>query len=237
MGIKKKQYWDISFKSISTKSQQEISEELLCQLRESTQQRMISDVPLGAFLSGGVDSSAVVALMSQSSSKPVTTCSIGFDSKKFDEVQYAKIIADQFSTDHHELTVKENVASHIEEIVGYFDEPFADPSLIPTYYVSKLARQKVTVAVAGDGGDENFAGYEKYSIDQFENQLRNFFPGFVRNTLFQPFANLLSTQNNVISRKGHTLLYTLSQTPEHGSFAVIFHDPTNLLKTNPIPGQ
>jgi len=156
--------------------------------------------------------------MAENSSNPVTTCSIGFDLKKYDEVQYAKIIADRFSTDHHELTVKENVAAHIEEIAAYFDEPFADPSLIPTYYVSKLARQEVTVAIAGDGGDENFAGYEKYSIDHFENRLRYLFPAFVRNTLFQPMAGLLSTQHNVLSRKGHTLLNTLSQTSEHGFF-------------------
>ncbi len=217
-GIKEKQYWDVSFKDVSARSQQETSEELLNLLRESTQRRMISDVPLGAFLSGGVDSSAVVGLMAENSSKPVTTCSIGFDSKKYDEVQYAKLIAEQFSTDHHELTVKENVAAHIEDIVSYFDEPFADPSLIPTYYVSKLARQEVTVAIAGDGGDENFAGYEKYSVDNFENRLRNLFPAFIRNTLFQPMAQLLSTQNNVLFRKGHTLLDTLSKTPEHGFF-------------------
>lgn len=217
-GIHIQSYWDISFSQTMTQSKQDIAEQLLSKLRVSTQQRMISDVPLGAFLSGGVDSSAVVALMAEKSPEPVTTCSIGFDSKKYDEVQYARQVAEQYATQHYELTVKENVAAHIEEIVAFFDEPFADPSLIPTYFVSKLARQKVTVAVAGDGGDENFAGYEKYSIDHFENRLRRLFPSFVRQSLFRPLAHLVSGQNNVVLRKASTLLHSLSQTPEHGFF-------------------
>lgn len=216
--VKGNKYWDISFSKQTTQSETEIQTELFELLESSVKQRMLSDVPLGAFLSGGVDSSAVVGLMAAKDDAPVTTCSIGFDSKKHDEVEFAQIVADRFATDHHEFTVKENFIEHIEEIVSYFDEPFADPSLIPTYFVSKLAREKVTVALAGDGGDESFAGYEKYSIDNVENKLRNLFPSIFRRTLFPSLAKLFENSNNIILKKGHTLLDTLSQTPQKGFF-------------------
>ena len=168
-GVKKQQYWDVSFANTSDKSASQIQDELYDLLDDSVKSRMVSDVPLGAFLSGGVDSSAVVGLMAGNSDTAVTTCAIGFDSEKFDEVAYAAKVAEQFKTDHHELTVKETVADNLTDIAGYFDEPFADPSFVPTYFVSKLARSMVTVALAGDGGDENFAGYGKYQQDQLEN--------------------------------------------------------------------
>ncbi len=137
---------------------------------------MISDVPLGAFLSGGVDSSGVVAMMAQASETPVKTCTIGFDDKAFNEADFAREIAEKYETEHHEFTVHQNVSDRLEHIVSFFDEPFADPSLVPTFFVSELARKAVTVALAGDGGDEMFAGYEKYSIDDVENKLRTSFP-------------------------------------------------------------
>ena len=140
-------YWDISFKPKSTKNASTIANELLLKIKKSTISRMVSDVPLGAFLSGGVDSSGVVGLMAENSTSPVTTCAIGFDSKKYDEVVFAKKVAEQFKTTHHEFTVRENVSEHLEKIVGYFDEPFADPSLVPTYFVSALARKKVTLSL------------------------------------------------------------------------------------------
>jgi len=158
-GIQVEQYWDVSFRSLGSKNEVEISEGLLELIETSTKQRMVSDVPLGAFLSGGVDSSGIVALMANNSQKPVTTCSIGFDSKKYDEIQYANQVARQYQTKHYEMTVKENLVDRLEEIVRFFDEPFADQSLVPTFFVSQMARQKVTVALAGDGGDENFASY------------------------------------------------------------------------------
>ena len=138
-GLEVKQYWDVSFKNQSTSNESEISEGLLDVIDTCTKQRMISDVPLGAFLSGGVDSSGVVALMAKNSADPVVTCSIGFDSKKYDEIQYAKQVADQYETTHHELTVKENIVDSLEHIAGFFDEPFADQSLVPTFFVSQLA--------------------------------------------------------------------------------------------------
>ncbi len=145
-GIKKKEYWDVSFAEKNRGSLRDVSEELLHILSESVKLRMISDVPLGAFLSGGIDSSGVVALMAQQENNPVTTCAIGFESEAYDEVKFARTIADKFRTDHHEFTVRQKAEEILTDLAFYFDEPFADSSAIPTYYVSKLARQKVTVA-------------------------------------------------------------------------------------------
>lgn len=213
-----KQYWDVTFKDQSTASEQQISEELLDVINTCTKQRMISDVPLGAFLSGGVDSSGVVALMAQNSPEPVATCSIGFDSKKYDEIQYAKQVADQYHTTHHELTVKENILDSLEHIAGFFDEPFADQSLVPTFFVSQLAKTKVTVALAGDGGDENFAGYSKYSVDQVENNLRSKIPGFIRRRFFSPFVNPLQKSNIRSINRAGTLLNAMSRNPAEGFY-------------------
>lgn len=213
-----KPYWDLSFAKTQNRSETEIAEELLHKIDESTKLRMISDVPLGAFLSGGVDSSGVVALMAKNSKQDVTTCSIGFDAKKFDETEYAKKVAQQYHTDHHELTVTENVTDNLVNIASFFDEPFADPSMVPTFFVSQLARQKVTVALAGDGGDESFAGYQKYAIDHIENNLRNKVPAMLRQTLLPKLAALLAGRSSTLLKKGHTLLNTLSQTPEYGFY-------------------
>jgi len=217
-GVDVKQYWDVSFKEQSTSSEDEIADGLLDVIDTCTKQRMISDVPLGAFLSGGVDSSGVVALMANNSEKPVVTCSIGFDSKKYDEIQYAKQVAEQYHTTHHELTVKENVLDHLQHIAGFFDEPFADQSLVPTYFVSQLAKTKVTVALAGDGGDENFAGYSKYSVDQIENNLRNKVPGFIRKNLFPAFVNPLQQSNVRVFNRAATLLNAMSKSPAEGFY-------------------
>ncbi len=216
--FEKTQYWDISFSQSESKNLNQITEELYEIIKESVSLRMISDVPLGAFLSGGIDSSCVVAMMALESSKPVTTCSIGFDSSKFDEVEFAQIVADQYQTDHHELIVKENAASIINDLPKYFDEPFADSSAVPTYFVSKLARRKVTVALSGDGGDENFAGYEKYYIDDIENRLRNSIPEIIRKSLFPNIANLFQKFDNPYLQKGNTLFNTLSHDADFGFF-------------------
>ena len=217
-GIKKQQYWDISFSKISSKSELELTNELFNKIEACVHRRMISDVPLGAFLSGGIDSSGVVGMMANKDSKPVTTCSIGFDSKQFDEVEYAKIVADKFKTDHHEFTVSNNVESSLEHIASFFDEPFADPSLVPTFFVSELARQKVTVALAGDGGDEVFAGYEKYAVDHMENRLRENFPSSVRRHIFPALSKLCSKINIPLFRRAGNLLNSLSHDPAYGFF-------------------
>lgn len=215
---KQEQYWDVSFATPSSASLDEIQDTLYNLIDDAVRLRMVSDVPLGAFLSGGIDSSAVVGLMAAHTRKPVTTCAIGFDSKRFDEVLWAKKVADQFKTDHHEFTVKNNVADSLVNIARYFDEPFADPSFVPTYFVSQLARQKVTVALAGDGGDENFAGYSKYYTDHLENRLRDMFPAALRHTLFPRLARLAGLVNSGPTRKARSLLGTLALDPDEAFF-------------------
>ncbi|MEA3466806.1 MAG: asparagine synthase (glutamine-hydrolyzing) [Thermodesulfobacteriota bacterium] len=175
--LKIKEYWDIDFSSqLSDSSPVDLEEELLQTVREAVECRLISDVPLGAFLSGGVDSSAIVALMARTGRKPVTTCTIGFDDKEHNEAEYAKDFAEKLGSRHYEQYIQDEPAEIIKKLVWHFDEPFADSSMVPTYYVSKMARQHVTVALSGDGGDESFAGYEKYTIDSYENRVRQLLP-------------------------------------------------------------
>lgn len=212
------QYWDVSFGTPSSASPGELEDGLYNLIDDAVRLRMVSDVPLGAFLSGGIDSSAVVGLMAGHTSKPVATCAIGFDSKRFDEVHWAKKVAEQFKTDHHEFTVKDNVAESLSGIARFFDEPFADPSFVPTYFVSQLARQKVTVALAGDGGDENFAGYSKYYTDHVENRLRGLFPAGIRHNLFPGLARLAGMVNTGPTRKAKSLLGTLALEPDEAFF-------------------
>ena len=141
----------------------ELKEELLSLLNEAVRMRMIADVPLGAFLSGGVDSSAVVALMARHSNERVKTFCIGFDEASYDERVYARMVAERYDTDHHEMVVRPNAMAILPSLVWHYNEPFADPSAIPTYYVAQMARQHVTVVLNGDGGDESFLGYGRYS--------------------------------------------------------------------------
>ena len=170
------EYWDVNFSTRTTCSPADAEETLMELLQDSTACRMIADVPLGSFLSGGIDSSAVVALMDRVSQGPVRTCTIGFDDKRHDESPYAREVASLFGTDHHEYVVRENLQDTVALMPKYFDEPFADSSAVPTYHVSRLARQAVTVALAGDGGDESFGGYDKYAIELWENMARNLVP-------------------------------------------------------------
>ena len=142
----------------------ELESEIIERLRRAVRRRMVADVPLGAFLSGGVDSSAVVALMAESSDRPVKTFSIGFEEAEFNELPYARDLARRYGTDHHEFIVRADAASVLPDLVRHYGEPFGDSSALPTYYLSKLTRQHVTVALSGDGGDENFGGYENYGI-------------------------------------------------------------------------
>lgn len=217
-GMDSGKYWDVSFASQHTGSREQIHEELRELIDDSVRMRMISDVPLGAFLSGGVDSSAVVGMMAKNSPDPVTTCAIGFNDKKYDEVQFAEKVARQFGTSHHELTVQEKVESHLVEIARMFDEPFSDPSFVPTYFVSKLARSMVTVALAGDGGDENFAGYSKYINDQFENRLRNSVPAVVRRSLMSGLSKRLVNSPVHLARRAGSLMHSLSVEPSRAFF-------------------
>lgn len=155
-------YWDVEYRPDYSMSEQQVLEETERLLEESVKIRLVSDVPLGAFLSGGIDSSLVVALMARNMGEPVKTFSIGFDEKKYNELPYARKVAEKYGTDHHEEIVRPDAEEVIPYLIRMFDEPFADSSAIPTYYVSRLARRHVTVALSGDGGDEMFGGYDRY---------------------------------------------------------------------------
>ncbi|MBI3010604.1 MAG: asparagine synthase (glutamine-hydrolyzing) [Candidatus Omnitrophica bacterium] len=155
-------YWKLRYTPKIHRSEKALCEELRERLREAIRLRMISDVPLGAFLSGGLDSSSIVALMSQMSEQPVKTFSIGFEEERYNELPYARQIAERFSTEHHEFVVKPNAIEILPQLVWHYNEPYADSSALPTYYLSKLAREHVTVVLNGDAGDENFAGYSRH---------------------------------------------------------------------------
>ena len=178
------QWWDISFAERSKGSAADLGARLLHHLREGVTSRMTADVPLGAFLSGGVDSSSVVALMAEASDAPVTTCSIGFDVSGYDESAYARMVADKFATDHHVRMVSPDDFAEIDRLADIFDEPFADASALPTLRVCALAREHVTVALSGDGADEALAGYRRQVFQLREDQMRALLPAKLRGPLF-----------------------------------------------------
>lgn len=184
------QYWDLDFSKRTRGSQGELSEELLRLMRQGVTSRMVADVPLGAFLSGGVDSSSVVALMAEASRQPIKTCSIGFDVGALDESEYAETVARRFATDHRSRKVAADDFSLIDKLAYHFDEPFADASALPTYRVCELAREQVTVALSGDGADEALAGYRRHVFHHKEEQLRGFLPQNVRGPLFGTLGRL-----------------------------------------------
>lgn len=164
--LEKNRYWKIDASEKLDLSESEWKTRIIDKLDESTRLRMISDVPIGAFLSGGVDSSAIVAMMARHSHTPIKTFSIGFKEEKFSELPYAKMISERFATDHTEFIVEPRAIDLLPMLVKHYEEPYADSSALPTYFVSKLTREHVTVALNGDGGDENFAGYSRYSAFQ-----------------------------------------------------------------------
>jgi asparagine synthase (glutamine-hydrolysing) len=184
--IRIEKYWDFPLAADKLRgSESEIVAELQNLLSESVKIRLISEVPLGAFLSGGVDSSAVVGLMSRFSEKPVKTFSIGFEEDSYDELKFARVAAKHFSTEHHEFVVTPAIVEEIDDLVWHLDEPFADMSALPTFAVAKMAREFVTVALSGDGGDELFAGYSRY-LRHFKSAGQ--FPGFIRKSLLSRVA-------------------------------------------------
>ena len=163
--IRVEQYWDNLPEVGQEQSEEYYAQHLAELLEESTKMRMISDVPLGALLSGGIDSSAIVGYMARNSERPVKTFSIGFEEQSYNELEYARTVAKHFNTEHHELTIKPDAVDLVDNLVNNLDEPFGDFSIFPTYLVSKMAREHVTVALSGDGGDELFAGYDTYIAD------------------------------------------------------------------------
>ena len=189
--ITTEKYWDFKYEKIAAaKSENEYVGELRELLKEAVEIRLVSEVPLGAFLSGGVDSSAIVALMSELSDKPVKTFSIGFNEDSFNELKFARIAAERFRTEHHEFIVTPDSVEIVDELIWHFDEPFADSSALPTFMVSKMARDFVTVVLSGDGGDELFAGYTRYAIDRKRGSFERL-PQTVRGGLLLPLSENL----------------------------------------------
>ena len=179
-----RRYWDVRFSLDQNLGVEEACDELRRRLAESVRLRMISEVPLGAFLSGGVDSSAIVATMAQESASTVNTCSIAFDDPAYDESRYAAIVARRYETRHFVDRVASDDYDLIDDLARVYDEPYADSSAIPTYRVCQLARKHVTVALSGDGGDETFGGYRRYRLHLMEERLRRALPAAVRRPIF-----------------------------------------------------
>jgi asparagine synthase (glutamine-hydrolysing) len=196
-----RRYWDVHYAESEFKArpEAEYAEEIATRLRESVRMRLLSDVPLGVFLSGGIDSSTVTALMSETAGGRIKTFSIGFKEKTFDELDYARMVAERFGTAHTEFVVDSTqVAGLVPTLMEYLDEPLADASIVPTYVISKLARQYVTVALAGDGGDELFGGYDTYKAFKIARAYRKI-PGFLRKGLVGPAVRKLPASEKRLS--------------------------------------
>ncbi len=187
--LRPEQYWDVSFNLHSNLSEASAAVELTNRVKEAVNIRMMAEVPLGAFLSGGVDSSGVVAMMADSSADPVNTCSISFGDPRFNESQYAAIVAARYKTAHRVEEVDPESFDLIDRLAALYDEPYADSSALPTYRVCELAKKQVTVALSGDGGDENLAGYRRYRWHNYEERIRSFFPEALRRPLFGFLGN------------------------------------------------
>jgi asparagine synthase (glutamine-hydrolysing) len=221
--IRLHKYWDVEYRpednGLENYSEEHYSEALLDLLKKSVKKRLISDVPLGVFLSGGIDSSTIVALMHEVSSAKIKTFSIGFEEKSFNELDRARLIADKFNTDHHELIVQIKAVELLPKITHYFDEPFADSSAIPVYLVSQLAREHVKVVLVGDGGDELFAGYETYAAFKFANQYKKM-PLFLANKIIPFLVEKLPVSHNKISfdYKAKRFVKSALLPPENGHY-------------------
>ena len=209
--IEIKRYWEIHFDPDYSKPERRWTEEIQQCFSEAVKLHMISDVPLGAFLSGGIDSSSVVAMMAKNSNRPVKTFSIGFKEQEFNELKYARQVANKYGCEYHEQIVEPESIGLLPKLVKSYDEPYADPSAIPTYYVSKLAREFVTVALSGDGGDELFAGYTSYTkFKRIKSFPLSFNGSFVNKMIWGNIHNLIPQ-----STKGKGLMYFLSKNNEY----------------------
>jgi asparagine synthase (glutamine-hydrolysing) len=185
-----RQYWDVKFEVTQAGDIKDAGEELIERLRQAVKIRMVADVPLGAFLSGGVDSSAVVAMMAGLSPDPVNTCSISFGDPKFNESAFAAQVAERYHTAHRVEQVDPDDFSLIDQLSSLYDEPYADSSALPTYRVCELAKKQVTVVLSGDGGDENLAGYRRHRWHTYEDRMRALLPDVVRVPLFSTLGRL-----------------------------------------------
>jgi asparagine synthase (glutamine-hydrolysing) len=221
-------YWDLDFApgdDVAVAGDYAAAmESVLSELDGAVASHMESDVPLGAFLSGGVDSAAVVGLMARHSAQPIKTNTIGFSHKAYDESAQAASTAAYFKTDHQDLRVEPHAVGILEKLAWFYDEPFADASMIPTYYVCEMARKRVTVALSGDGGDENFAGYRRYYFDRLENGVRARLPAALRAPLFGALGAVYPKADWLPQRfRAKTLLRNLSYPPVRGYFTSMSH--------------
>lgn len=235
-GIRETPYWDIRFNPQRQRSTADWTDCFLEEFRTAVKSRLVSDVPLGAFLSAGVDSSAVVALMNEFQ-PPVTTCSIGFAEESYDEAGDARRFAEELGANHFEHIVKPRAVDLLPKLAWHYDEPFGDSSAVPTYYVSQMARRHVTVALSGDGGDENFAGYRRYKLDMRENELRSVLPASFRRNVFGPLGQFYPKMDWAprVFRAKNTL-QSLARSPIEGYFYGISCCPPALKKRLLQPG-
>ncbi len=216
--IETKRYWQPDFTRKIDISEEEAGERTIEILREAVRVRLMSEVPLGAFLSGGIDSSAVVALMSQESSERVKTFSIGFDEQDFSELHHARRVAEHVGADHHEFIVRPDAIEVLPLLVEHYGEPYADSSAVPTYYVAKETRKHVTVALNGDGGDESFAGYERYAAMGITEKYRRV-PAILRESLIRRAVDLIPTDATKRSRiKSAQRLLAVVDRPKTGRY-------------------
>jgi asparagine synthase (glutamine-hydrolysing) len=197
--IKTERYWQPDFSKKLKITEEEAGERAIEILREAVRVRLMSEVPLGAFLSGGIDSSAVVALMSEESSERIKTFSIGFEEQDFSELHHARRVAEHVGADHHEFIVRPDAMEVLPILVEHYGEPYADSSAVPTYYVARETRQHVTVALNGDGGDESFAGYERYIAMSLAEKYRKL-PEFLRDSVIKEAVGFLPTSETTRSR-------------------------------------
>ena len=209
--IKTERYWQLDFSNKIDISEQEAGQRVVELLREAVRVRLMSEVPLGAFLSGGIDSSAIVALMAQESSEPVKTFSIGFEEQDFSELHHARRVAEHVGADHHEFIVRPNAMEILPTLVEHYGEPFADSSAIPSYYVARETRRYVTVALNGDGGDECFAGYERYAAMSLAQRYTSLVPAGVVAGVARALPEVQSRRN--LLGKGKRFLTAASLTP------------------------
>ena len=216
--IETQRYWQPDFTKKIDIGEEEAGERTIEILREAVRVRLMSEVPLGAFLSGGIDSSAVVALMSQESTERVKTFSIGFDEQDFSELHHARRVAEHVGADHHEFIVRPDAVEVLPLLVEHYGEPYADSSAVPTYYVAKETRKHVTVALNGDGGDESFAGYERYAAMGITEKYRKV-PSLLRESLIRRAVDLIPTDATKRSRiKSAQRLLAVVDRPKTGRY-------------------
>jgi asparagine synthase (glutamine-hydrolysing) len=227
--IELQRYWQPDFTKKIDLSEEEAGERTVEILRDAVKVRLMSEVPLGAFLSGGIDSSAVVALMSQESSERVKTFSIGFDEQDFSELHHAKRIAEHVGAEHHEFIVRPDALEVLPTLVEHYGEPYADSSAVPTYYVAKETRKHVTVALNGDGGDESFAGYERYIAMGLTEKYRRV-PSFLRESVIKETVNLIPSsplkRSRVKSAKRLLDAVALPRVDRYARWVSVFNDQT-----------